>query len=100
MGATAKAQSPNAHVLFEEINHHFHIKCRSSTRKADAPRLSDRPLNYRRSAESLICANFPLLWVPGRQVYPNPRCHAALKSRNDAGLLSICFRELTATSLH
>jgi hypothetical protein len=27
-------------------------------------------------------------------------CHAALKSRNDVGLLSIGFRELTANSLH
>ena len=28
------------------------------------------------------------------------RCHAALKSRNGAGLLSIRFRELTANSLY
>ena len=28
------------------------------------------------------------------------RCHAVLKSRNNACLLSICFRDLTAYSLH
>jgi uncharacterized membrane protein len=35
-----------------------------------------------------------------RVLYLKGMCHAVLKSRNNACLLSICFRDLTTDSLH
>jgi hypothetical protein len=72
------------YYLEDKIHFPFQAKCIAS--KVISPLQSGEAVEVRGLAPEDTCSG--------------DMCHAVLKSRNNACLLSICFRDLTADSLH